>query len=277
MDFLSLILVVLGFFLLSGLAVMVAMFFFGRKLFLSWKKPYRKAIDSLERLSHSSVPFLKEFTNHSLFYEWLRKERKQHQDVLPVLFCLSEERTRERIFLLLPKQEQRKLHVALKQKKSITNEDIEKVTASVQSYMEEEYKHPTKQLDFSFYTLYFYEDYAAALTYIQNYTKSINPALRETIDNIVVSALHSIPYYRERRMYEEKHKFEMFLTKDLPDMLSLISQLPPSQRHEKEAELGVFLKEFQQEAEQAKNSMYSSVENALNVKLRATKEKFYKN
>jgi hypothetical protein len=60
-------------------------------------------------------------------------------------------------------------------------------------------------------------------------------------------------------------------------MLSLISQLPPAQRHEKEEELAAFLKEFQQEAEEAENSMYSSVEHALNVKMRAAKEKFYTN
>jgi hypothetical protein len=277
MDFWSFVLFALGFLLLSGLGVIAALFFLGRRLFLSWKNPYKRATDSLQRLSHTSVPFLKEFTHHPLFYQWLRTEGKQNQAVLPVLFCAADEHTREHIFSLLPKHEQRNLHIALKKKRGFTDEDINQTVMNVRRYMEQEYQHPEKQLDLSFYTLYFYDEYSTALTYIQNYKKSVNPALRGTIDNIVTSVLHSIPYYRERRMYEEKHKFEMFLTKDLPEMLSLISQLPPAQRHEKEEELAAFLKEFQQEAEEAENSMYSSVEHALNVKMRAAKEKFYTN
>jgi hypothetical protein len=67
----------------------------------------------------------------------------------------------------------------------------------------------------------------------------------------------------------------VFLTKDIPDMLALISQLPPSGRVEKEEELILFLQEFQQEVEEAETSMFSSVERELNVKMRAAKRKFH--
>lgn len=277
MSFLSILLTVLGILLLLGLGTVTGLFFVGRKLYLSWRKPYKRAIDSLSRMSHTSVPFLQEFTHHPLFRQWLRVNGKQDLQALTVLFCATDNSTKGYILSSLPQHEQKKLHMKIKQKKSFTAEDVEKAVSKVRGYIENEYQHPTKKLDLSFYTLYFHEDYAEALKYIQNYKKSVNPLLQETIDDIATAVLHSIPYYRSRRMYEQQHKFEMFLTKDLPDMLGLISQLPPPQRQEKEKELAVFLKQFQQEFEEAENSMYLSVENALQVKMRAAKEKFYKN
>jgi hypothetical protein len=277
MSFISILLTVLGILLLLGLGTMVALFFVGRRLYLSWRKPYKRAIDSLQRLSHTSLPFLQEFTHHPLFRQWLRAEGKRDMQALTVLFCATDNSTKGYILSSLPKYEQKKLHTRIKQKRNFTKEDVERTVATVRSYMDNEYHHPAKKLDLSFYSLYFYEDYRDALSYIQNCKKLVNPTLQDTIDDIVVSVLHSIPYYRSRRMYEQQHKFETFLTKDLPDMIELISQLPPSQRQEKEKELGLFLKEFQLEFEEAENSMYSSVENALNVKMRAAKEKFHKN
>ena len=45
-------------------------------------------------------------------------------------------------------------------------------------------------------------------------------------------------------MFEQQHKLETFLMKDLIAMLSLVVQLPPSQRPEKE-ELKIYLQNFQ--------------------------------
>ncbi len=42
-------------------------------------------------------------------------------------------------------------------------------------------------------------------------------------------------------MFEQQHKLETFLMKDLTAMLSLVVQLPPSQRPEKEEELKIYL------------------------------------
>ena len=46
-------------------------------------------------------------------------------------------------------------------------------------------------------------------------------------------------------MFEQQHKLETFLMKDLTTMLSLVVQLPPSQRPEKEEELKIYLENFQ--------------------------------
>ncbi|GAA3331792.1 hypothetical protein GCM10020331_089760 [Ectobacillus funiculus] len=87
--------------------------------------------------------------------------------------------------------------------------------------------------------------------------------MQEAITDIAASVLSGIPYYKERRMYEQQHKFEVFfLTKDLPDMLTLISNLPPAQRKEKEQELTVYLQEFQEEI----NSSHAALEQELKVK-----------
>ncbi len=45
-------------------------------------------------------------------------------------------------------------------------------------------------------------------------------------------------------MFEQQHKLETFLMKDLTAMLSLVVQLPPSQRPEKEEELKIYLENF---------------------------------
>ncbi|MFX3624452.1 MAG: DUF3974 domain-containing protein [Ectobacillus sp.] len=277
MEFLSFLLYVLGFIVLFGIGAAIALFFLGRKLFLSWRKPYKKANDSLQRLAHAAHPFLDEFTRHPLFRQWLRTDARQELPVLTVLFCAADQQTKNYILSSLPKYEQKRLHATVKQKRKFTNEDVNYAVSAVRAYMDDEYHHPGKKHDLSFYKLYFYDDYAQAISYIENRKRAVTPALGKTIDDIIALVLQNIPYYRERRMYEQTHKFEMLLTKDLPEMLELISQLPPAKRQEKENELALYLADFRQELEEAENSMYSSVNHALNVKMRATKEKFYTN
>ena len=83
-----------------------------------------------------------------------------------------------------------------------------------------------------------------------------------------------MPYYQEQRMFEQQHKLETFLMKDLTAMLSLVVQLPPSQRPEKEEELKIYLENFQKEMEVVERDIRDSIDHDLNVKMRALTEKF---
>ena len=70
-------------------------------------------------------------------------------------------------------------------------------------------------------------------------------------------------------MFEQQHKLETFLMKDLIAMLSLVVQLPPSQRPEKEEELKIYLQNFQKEMEVVERDIRDSIDHDLNVKMRA--------
>ena len=69
-------------------------------------------------------------------------------------------------------------------------------------------------------------------------------------------------------MFEQQHKLETFLMKDLTAMLSLVVQLPPSQRPEKEEELKIYLENFQKEMEVVERDIRDSIDHDLNVKMR---------
>ena len=99
MSFIQGVLLLLGSLLLIAFTVVVLVVYFGRKLYFSWTKPYKRAQDSIEKLSNKSTPFLQEFTQHPLFYRWIRTEGKKEQNTLNTLFCSSGQRTREQVFL----------------------------------------------------------------------------------------------------------------------------------------------------------------------------------
>ena len=128
--------------------------------------------------------------------------------------------------------------------KKLTNEDIDIATMKVKDFLRQESQQTVKPTDLSFYKLYFYDRYPDALNTIQAYKRSINPSLQRTVDDITISVLNALPYYQEQRMFEQQHKLETFLMKDLTAMLSLVVQLPPSQRPEKEEELKILLAKF---------------------------------
>jgi len=273
MSILTFILFVLGGLLLFGLSAAAFLLFIGRRLFLSWKEPYKRATESLKRLSGPSLSFLQEFSQHPSLYQWTRNEGNREPAALYALFCAADDSTRDRMLASLTKQEQKRLRTALKRKKKFLPQELDDAKVAVRRYMEKEYQNPLRKSSLSFYKLYFYEEYGQALQHIEHYKKAVNPAMQEAITDIAVSVLSSIPYYKERRMYEQQHKFEVFLTKDLPDMLTLISNLPPAQRKEKEEELTAYLQEFQEEI----NGSHAALERELNVKMRAAKEKFHAN
>ena len=100
----------------------------------------------------------------------------------------------------------------------------------VKDFLRQEAQQTVKPTDLSFYKLYFYDRYPDALNTIQAYKRSINPSLQRTVDDITISVLNALPYYQEQRMFEQQHKLETFLMKDLTAMLSLVVQLPPSQK-----------------------------------------------
>ncbi|MEI4803757.1 DUF3974 domain-containing protein [Bacillus sp. NPDC077411] len=274
MGFFEFILLLIGIVLLIGLTAVILLAYFGRKFYVSWKKPYKRATDSMERLSHSTVPFLQEFTQHPLFYRWIRKEGSGSQKAFTVLFCTTNERTKEQVFSMLPKEKQKKLHYTVKTTKQITSEDMEMTTMKVKEFLKRELQQPSKPTDFSFYKLYFYDRYPDALKHIEMYKRSVNPSLQRSIDDVTISVLQAIPYYQENRMFEQQHKLETFLMKDLVDMLSLIAQIPPAQRSEKEEELTIYLKGFQKEMETVERNIRNAVDHDLQVKMRAAKEKF---
>ena len=273
MSILTFILLVLGGLLLLGLGTAAFLVFIGKRMFLSWKEPYKRATESLMRLSGPSLSFLQEFSQQPSLYQWVRNEANREPAALYALFCAADDSAKDRIFASLTKPEQKRLRTALKRKKKFSQQELDDAKYTVRRYMEKEYQNPLRKSSLSFYKLYFYEEYGQALQHIEHYKKAVNPVMQEAITDIAASVLSSIPYYKERRMYEQQHKFEVFLTKDLPDMLTLISNLPPAQRKEKEQELTVYLQEFQEEI----NSSHAALEQELNVKMRAAKEKFHAN
>lgn len=271
MSFLSFMIAALGGLLLLGVASAAFVLLIGRRLFILWKEPYKRATDSLRRLSGPSLSFLKEFSQQPLLYQWLRNEAMREPTTLQILFCAADAGAREHILASLSKQEQKQLHIAVKKKKKISPQELEGAKAALRRYLEKEYRNPLSSSSLSFYKLYFYEEYGQALQHIEQYKKALDPALQEAITDIAASALRSLPYYKERRMYEQQHKLEVVLTKDLPEMLTLISSLPSVQRREKEQELTAVLQELKEEI----NGAYSALEHELNVKMRAAKEKFH--
>lgn len=107
MSFIQTVLVLLGTLLLIAFTVVVLVVYFGRKLYFHGRNRTR-AQDSIEKLSNKSTPFLQEFTQHPLFYRWIRTEGKKEQHTLNTLFCTSSQRTREQVFSMLPKEKQKK-------------------------------------------------------------------------------------------------------------------------------------------------------------------------
>lgn len=107
MSFIQTVLVLLGTLLLIAFTVVVLVVYFGRKLYFSWTKPYKRAHDSLDKLSNKSLPFLQEFTQHPSL-SLIRTEGKKEQHTLNTLFCASGQRTREQVFSMLPKEKQKK-------------------------------------------------------------------------------------------------------------------------------------------------------------------------
>ncbi|MEC2645341.1 DUF3974 domain-containing protein, partial [Bacillus thuringiensis] len=89
MSFIQTVLLLLGTLLLIAFTVVVLVVYFGRKLYFSLTKPYKKAQDSLVKLSNKSIPFLQEFTQNPLFYRWIRTEGKKEQKILNTLYCES--------------------------------------------------------------------------------------------------------------------------------------------------------------------------------------------
>lgn len=274
MDFFQFILTLIGIVLLLGLTAVILLVYFGRKFYLSWTKPYKRATDSIARLSHSTVPFLREFTQNPLFYRWIRTEGSSSQKAFTVLFCTANQRTKQQVFSMLPREKQKKLHYVVKKTKQITSEDMEMTAMKVKEFLKQESQQLSKPKDFSFYKLYFYDRYPDALKHIEMYKRSVNPSLQRSIDDVTISVLHAIPFYQENRMFEQQHKLETFLMKDLVDMLSLIAQIPPAQRSEKEEELTVYLNGFQKEMEAVERNIRNAVDYDLQVKMRAAKEKF---
>ncbi|KEK23531.1 DUF3974 domain-containing protein [Bacillus gaemokensis] len=274
MGFIKMVLILIGTLLLVGFTIVVLLVYFGRKFYFSWTKPYKRAHESIEKLSNKSTPFLHEFTQHPLFYRWIRTEGKKEQKALNTLFCSADQRAREQVLSMLPKDKQKKVHVMAKKTKKVTNEDIDVAAMKVKGFLRQESQQSSKPTDLSFYKLYFYDRYPDALNTIQVYKRSVNPSLQRTVDEITISVLHALPYYQEQRMFEQQHKLETFLMKDLTDMLSLVAQLPPSQRPEKEEELQVYLQNFQKEMEAVERDIRDSIDHDLNVKMRAAKEKF---
>lgn len=274
MGFFEFVLLLIGVFLLLGITAIGLLVYFGRKVILSWTKPYKRGTESIQQLSHQSTPFLKEFTKHPVFYRWARTEGEKEQKVLTVLFCAANERTKERVFSALPKGRQKKLHGAAKTTKSITSEDIDVTAAKVKDFLRKEVQQSTTQNDFSFYKLYFYDRYPDALKEIERYKRSVSPSLQKTIDDVTISVLQALPYYQENRLFEEQHKLETFLMKDLVAMLSLVAQIPSSQRAAKEEELATYLEKFQKEMEEVEQNIHNAVDHDLQVKMKAAKEKF---
>ncbi|WP_459503198.1 DUF3974 domain-containing protein [Bacillus sp. C1] len=274
MGFFEFVLMVGGILLLLGFTLIVLLVYFGRKFYLSWTKPYKRAHESIGKLSNKSTPFLQEFTQHPLFYRWIRTEGKKEQKVLNTLFCTANQRSREQVFSMLPKDKQKKVHAMAKTTKKVTNEDIDVAAIKIKDFLRQESQQASGSTDLSFYKLYFYDRYPDALNDIQAYKRSVNPSLQRMVDEITISVLHALPYYQEQRMFEQQHKLETFLMKDLIAMLSLVTQLPPSQRPEKEEELQVYLQNFQKEMEAVERDIRDSIDHDLNVKMRAATEKF---
>ena len=107
MSFIQTVLVLLGTLLLIAFTVVVLVVYFGRKLYFSWTKPYKRAHDSLDKLSNKSLPFLQEFTQHPLFYRWIRTEGKKEQHTLNTL-SVHQDNVRESKFSQCYRKKSRK-------------------------------------------------------------------------------------------------------------------------------------------------------------------------
>ena len=138
----------------------------------------------------------------------------------------------------------------------------------VKDFLRQEARQTVKPTDLSFYKLYFYDRYPDALNTIQAYKRSINPSLQRTVDDITISVLNALPYYQEQRMFEQQHKLETFLMKDLTAMLSLVVQLPPSQRPREGRRIENLLGKFPKEMEVVERDIRDSIDHDLNVKMR---------
>jgi hypothetical protein len=277
MTIVKVFLFILGFLFVLGVVAVIAVAVIGRKFYLSWKKPYKDAVQSFDRLPAPSRSFIETFVQHATFGEWFKRYGRNELDTLAVAYCASDERKRMKMMERLPKETKRKLHQHLKQTKQVTPEVVIEASNVFKSYMRQELENPHHSVDMDFYALYFHEEYGPALTTIQHNIKYVNATLRGKIEKVVAVILRSIPYYKERRMYEQTHKLETVLMKDLPDMLQILSQFSPSQRMEKESELEVYLQEFSKEVQQAEDKINADIEQQLVIKMKATTEKFRTN
>lgn len=79
MSFIQGVLLLLGSLLLIAFTVVVLVVYFGRKLYFSWTKPYKRAQDSIEKLSNKSTPFLQEFTQDPLFIAGFVQKGKKNK------------------------------------------------------------------------------------------------------------------------------------------------------------------------------------------------------
>ena len=103
---------------LIAFTVVVLVVYFGRKLYFSWTKPYKRAHDSLDKLSNKSLPFLQEFTQHPLFYRWIRTEGKRTTYIKYAFLCIRS--TYERASILnVTERKTEKVHVMAKRRKSL--------------------------------------------------------------------------------------------------------------------------------------------------------------
>jgi hypothetical protein len=274
MTIVKVFLFILGVLFVLGIVSVVTVALVGRKLYVSWKKPYKDALQSFDQLPIRSRSFIEAFVEHPIFGEWFKRNGRNQLDTLAVAYCASDERKRMKIMERLPKETKRRLHQHLKQMKQITQEDAMETANVFKEYMQKGLENPTKNIDMDFYTLYFHDEYAPALKIIQQNIRYVNATLRDKIEQVVSTILRSVPYYKERRMYEQTHKLETVLMKDLPGMLQILSQFSPSQRLEKESELEAYLQEFSKDLQQTEDKINADIEQQLVVKMRATTEKF---
>ena len=143
------------------------------------QKPYKRAHDSLDKLSNKSLPFLQEFTQHPLFYRWIRTEGKRTTYIKYAFLCIRS--TYERASILnVTERKTEKVHVMAKTTKKLTNEDIDVAAMKVKIFKTET-QQTVKPTDLSFYKLYFYDRYPDALNTIQAYKRSINPSLQKQL------------------------------------------------------------------------------------------------
>ena len=118
MSFIQTVLLLLGTLFLIAFTVVVLVVYFGRKLYFSWTKPYKRAHDSLDKLSNKSLPFLQEFTQHPLFYRWIRTEGKRTTYIKHAFLCIGS--TYERTSILnVTERKTEKVHVMAKTTKSL--------------------------------------------------------------------------------------------------------------------------------------------------------------
>ncbi|GGE82837.1 DUF3974 domain-containing protein [Priestia taiwanensis] len=274
MTIVKVFLFILGFLFVLGVVAVITVAVLGRKFYLSWKKPYKEAIESFNHLPAPSRSFIEAFVQHRTFGDWFQRRGKYELDTLAIAYCASDERKRVKIMEHLPKHTKRQFHHQLKRTKQLTQEEVIDASRIFKEYMKRELENPHQKVELGLYALYFHEEYGPALHRIQHHSRHLNKNLREKIEQIVEVSLRNIPYYKERRMYEHTHKLETVLTKDLPEMLELMTQFSPSQRAEKEKELEAYLHAFSKELQQSEEKVSADINQQLVIKMRATTEKF---